>query len=57
MDQREELETACRNTVAAAMQELGLKSRVSKAFQPTTTQADPTKQPAENKLDRDFTAD
>lgn len=57
LDQREELETACRNTVAAAMQELGLKSRVSKAFKPTTTQADPTKQPADNKLDRDFTAD
>ena len=57
LDQREELETACRNTVAAAMRELGLKSRVSRAFTPTTTQADPTKQPAENKLDRDFTAD
>jgi len=57
LDQREELETACRNTVAAAMQELGLKSRVSKGFKPTTTQADPTKEPAENKLDRDFTAD
>jgi len=57
LDKREELESACRNTVATAMQELGLKSRVSKAFQPTTTQADPTKQPAENKLDRDFTAD
>lgn len=56
LDQREELETACRNTVAAAMRELGLASRVSKAFTPTTTQADPTKQPAENKLDRDFTA-
>jgi len=57
LDKRDELETACRNTVATAMQELGLKSRVSKAFTPTTTQADPTKQPTENKLDRDFTAD
>lgn len=57
LEKREELETACRNTVATAMQELGLKSRVSKAFKPTTTQVDPTKQPAENKLDRDFTAD
>lgn len=57
LDQREELETACRNTVATAMQELGLKSRVSKAFKPTTTRPDPTKQPADNKLDRDFTAD
>jgi putative transposase len=54
---REELETACRNTLAVAMQELGLKSRVSKAFKPTTTQADPSKTPAENKLARDFTAD
>jgi putative transposase len=57
LHKRDELETACRNTVATAMQELGLKSRVSKAFTPTTTQADPTKRPAENKLDRDFTAD
>jgi len=39
------------------MRELGLKSRVSKSFTPTTTQADPTKSPAENKLDRNFTAD
>ena len=38
------------------MQEMGLKSKVAKAFKPTTTQADPTKQPAENRLDRDFTA-
>jgi putative transposase len=53
---RDELESACRNTVAAAMREMGLKSRVSKTFTPTTTQADPTKQPAPNKLDRDFTA-
>ena len=39
------------------MRELGLKSRLSKRFKPTTTQTDPTKQPAENTLDRDFTAD
>lgn len=57
LGKREELERACRNTVATAMREMGLKSRVSKAFRPTTTQADPTKQPAENKLDRDFTAE
>jgi putative transposase len=38
------------------MRELGLASRVSKAFTPTTTQADPTKSPAPNRLDRDFTA-
>jgi putative transposase len=54
--QQEELELACRNTVATAMRELGLKSRVTKSFTPTTTQADPTKQPAPNKLNRDFTA-
>jgi putative transposase len=52
----DDLETACRNTVARAMRELGLKSRVSKAFTPTTTKSDPTKQPAPNTLDRDFTA-
>ena len=57
MQARGEMESACRNTVAAAMRELGIKSRVSKKFRPTTTQADPTKQPAENVLDRDFTAD
>jgi putative transposase len=57
MQTRDDLESACRNTVAAAMRELGLKSRVSKSFTPTTTQADPTKKPAENKLDRNFTAD
>jgi len=54
---RDELESACRNTVARAMQELGLKSKVSKAFTPTTTRSDPSKRPAENKLDRDFSAE
>lgn len=54
--ERDDLETACRNTVARAMRELGLKSRVSKAFTPTTTKADPTREPAPNTLDRDFTA-
>jgi putative transposase len=57
LHKREDMETACRNTVAAAMREMGLKSRVCKRFTPTTTQSDPTKQPAENKLDRNFTAD
>ena len=33
----------CRNTVASAMREFGLKSRVSKKFKPTTTVVDPTK--------------
>jgi putative transposase len=54
---RDDLESACRNTVASAMQELGLKSRVSRGFTPTTTQADPAKQAAPNVLARDFTAD
>lgn len=38
------------------MRELGLKSRVSRSFEPTTTQADPSKTPAPNRLDQDFTA-
>ena len=54
--QSDGLETACRNTVARAMREMGLKSRVSKAFTPTTTQSDPTREAAPNVLDRDFTA-
>lgn len=57
LQKRADMESACRNTVTAAMREMGLKSRVCKRFTPTTTQSDPTKQPAENKLDRDFTAD
>ena len=57
LEERDDLESGCRNTVAAAMREMGLASNVVKAFQPTTTQADPTKQPAENKLAQDFTAE
>lgn len=57
MKQRDDLDAACRNTVAAAMRELGLKSRVCKAYKPTTTKADPSRTPAANVLDRDFTAD
>lgn len=57
LQQDEALESACRNTVATAMRELGLKSKVRKAFTPTTTKRDPTKQPAANVLDRDFTAE
>lgn len=53
---RAELESACRNTVAQVMREMGLKSRVSKGFTPTTTQADPRRRPAANVLDRQFTA-
>jgi putative transposase len=56
LGQQDELESACRNTVVAAMRELGLKSRVRKAFTPTTTQVDPSREPVPNKLDRDFTA-
>ncbi len=56
LQQQAGLESACRNTVARAMQELGIKSKVSQKFTPTTTQVDPTKQPAPNVLDRDFTA-
>lgn len=56
LQQRDELETACRNTVARAMRDLGLKSRVRKAFTPTTTQADPTNRPVPNVLNRNFTA-
>ena len=57
LKQRDDLETACRNTVARAMREMGLKSRVSRGFTPTTTQTDPTKRPAANTLDREFTAE
>ena len=54
---RDDLETACRNTVAHAMKELGILSKVGqKVFRPTTTQVDPSKQPAANILDREFTA-
>ena len=54
---RDDLETACRNTVAKAMQELGIRSKtVRKAFRPRTTLADPSKQPAANVLNREFTA-
>ena len=34
-----------------------MKSRVARRFTPTTTQADPTKSPAPNALDRDFAAE
>lgn len=54
---RDDLESACRNTVARAMRELGLKSRIAKAWTPTTTKSDPSKRPAPNVLDRDFTAE
>lgn len=54
---RDELETACRNTVSKAMKELGIRSKISrKSFRPTTTQVDPSKRPAANVLNREFTA-
>jgi putative transposase len=56
METDELLQTACRNTVASAMREMGLKSRVSKQFKPTTTLTDPDKRPAPNVLDQEFQA-
>lgn len=54
---RDELETACRNTVAKAMNELGIRSKTCRqSFRPTTTQVDPSKRPAANVLNREFTA-
>lgn len=55
--EREELETACRNTVATAMRRLGLRSKVKKGFRPTTTKSDPSKKSSPNVLDRCFEAD
>jgi putative transposase len=57
MNENEELESACRKTVAKAMRETGLKSRIRKKFKPKTTQVDPSKKPAKNLLDQVFTAD
>ena len=57
MQSSDELEYACRNTVAAAMKEMGLKSKVSKGFKPKTTIVDESKKPAENLLNQIFTAD
>ena len=57
LQNNEQLETACRNTVAKAMQEMGIKSCVSSKFKPTTTKSDPTKKPADNILSQAFGAD
>ena len=54
--ENDQMETACRNTVARAMQEMGIKSRVSRQFKPTTTVTDPDHKPAGNVLDQDFQA-
>ena len=55
--QDDQLESACRNTVARAMREMGLKSRVSRKFKPTTTITDPAKKAAPNLLDQVFSAE
>lgn len=57
LQQDDDLETACRTTVAKAMQDLGLKSKVFKRFKPKTTVVDPKRQAAENVLAQDFQAD
>lgn len=57
LQNNEQLESACRNTVALAMREMGIRSRVSGKFKPVTTTADPRKKPAGNVLDREFQAD
>lgn len=57
LQQDDQMESACRTTVAKAMQELGLKSKVSKQFTPRTTVVDPARQAAENLLAQDFQAD
>lgn len=53
---RTDRESACRNTVARAMRQMGLQGAQPRCFRPTTTNADPTKQPAPNTLAQDFTA-
>lgn len=53
---RDDVEHACRNTVAKAMREMGLKSRIRRGFRPTTTRVDPARPPAPNTLAQDFTA-
>ena len=51
------LEAACRNTVVTAMRKMGLKSKVSKKFSPTTTVSDPSKMAASYVLNQSFKAD
>jgi len=54
--EREDVASACRNTVGKAMNALNIQSCTRKSFKPTTMQVDPNKQAAETVLDRDFTA-
>jgi len=56
LSEDDSLESACRNTIAKAMKEMGLKSCVAKKFKPTTTVSDPSKKPAPNRLAQDFKA-
>jgi len=57
LKKHEHLATACRNTVAFAMREMQLKSRVSKKFKPVTTESDLSKKPSRNILAQDFTSE
>lgn len=57
LQNRESLESACRNTVAKAMREMEIKSCVSRKFKPATTHADPNKKPARNILAQVFEAE
>jgi len=57
MQNDEAMESACRNTVAKAMKEMGLKSRVAKNFTHTTTRADSSKKQADNILNQHFETD
>lgn len=56
MRNNETMQTACRNTIARAMREMGLKSCVSRRFRPATTVVDPSQRPASNILDQQFKA-
>ena len=51
-----QMESACRNTVARTMREMGLKSRVCKKFRPSTTVQNPDHKPAQNLLKQNFRA-
>lgn len=57
LEKSDEMETACRNTVAKAMREMNLRSRAFRKFTPTTTQSDSSKKPAENILSQEFEAE
>jgi len=57
MKANDEMENACRKTVAKAMQKMGLKSRIRKTLKPKTTEDDPSKRPAKNLLDQVFSAE